>query len=644
MELNLWMILVILVPILVSHSASCQYIETSCSDNNVTYEINSTFDNNLKSLLQSLSTETPQNNGFYVTSAGNGSDQIKGRALCRGDTPQAVCKSCIETASRDIRNRCQKEAAVIWVEKCQLEYSYGVLPTNYAGHYPDSNSKQASDSVQFCNALNSLRATLSEITATSKLKFASGKHRISDEETLYGLVQCTRDIDPGKCTYCLDQAFGELNGCTSSKGGVVLSRTCNMRFELYRFYDEPHRKGKIRASVAIAISATMFVVAIGGLYAVYRKKTTKARDEENSQSPVLEDNDTLITPVVIKEETGMLTSQDLPLMEFSIIKAATDNFSDSHKLGQGGFGSVYKGVLPNGDEIAVKRLSRRSWQGSIEFMNEIRIIAKLQHRNLVRLLSCSLEGNEKLLIYEYVPNKSLDIFLFDSEKRILLDWKKRINIINGIARGLVYLHQESRLKIVHRDLKPSNVLLDVEMSAKISDFGLARIFSDDQNLANTKRVVGTYGYMAPEYAMEGVFSVKSDVFSFGVILLEIISGKRNSGFHLTHHAHHTLLAYAWEVWNEGRELDLLDPILTESCPMQELGKYIEIGLVCVQEDPAERPTMSQVVVSLESKLAELPRPNKPAFSVGRVVRHTEDSSSATKHSINQVTVSSIAPR
>ncbi|MED6186555.1 hypothetical protein PIB30_067840 [Stylosanthes scabra] len=330
---------------------------------------------------------------------------------------------------------------------------------------------------------------------------------------------------------------------------------------------------------------------------------------------------------------------DLPTFDFSTISNATDNFSPSNILGEGGYGPVYKGALANGREIAVKRLSLKSRQGPEEFKNEVMLIANLQHRNLVKLLGCCMDNDERILIYEYMPNRSLDNFIFDQTRSKALGWNKRLNIISGIARGLVYLHQDSRLRIIHRDLKTSNILLDNNMNPKISDFGLARVFGGDHAEENTIRVVGTHGYMPPEYAVYGSYSVKSDVFSFGVIVLEMLSGRKNREFFEEQH-HLNLLGHAWRLWSEGRPLELMDSFMRDSVTMSEAIRCIHIGLLCVQERPDDRPDMSSVVLMLNGERA-LPNPRQPGFYPHEIV------SSTSKHelsSTNEVSISLIEAR
>uniref|UniRef100_A0A0A9BPJ2 Protein kinase domain-containing protein n=1 Tax=Arundo donax TaxID=35708 RepID=A0A0A9BPJ2_ARUDO len=305
---------------------------------------------------------------------------------------------------------------------------------------------------------------------------------------------------------------------------------------------------------------------------------------------------------------------DSMMIDVSTLRAATGDFDESNKLGEGGFGAVYKGVLPDGDEIAVKRLSNRSTQGVEELKNELALVAKLKHKNLVRLVGVCLEQQERLLVYEFVPNRSLDLILFDTEneRREQLDWGQRYKIINGITRGLQYLHEDSQLKVVHRDLKASNILLDANMNPKISDFGLARIFSRDQTQAVTNSIVGTSGYMAPEYVMRGNYSVKSDVFSFGVMVLEIVTGRKNND---SYNSKNTgdLLTIVWEHWEAGTVMELVDPSMGGSFPEGDVLRCVHIGLLCVQGDPAARPVMSSVVMMLGTDTVTLQAPSKPGF-------------------------------
>ncbi|KAJ4823212.1 hypothetical protein Tsubulata_013981 [Turnera subulata] len=388
-------------------------------------------------------------------------------------------------------------------------------------------------------------------------------------------------------------------------------------------------KKQLGIVVGSVLSAAIVLIGLACVFYICRKKK--------------KDTTKLMLMEPISNDDSKNEDLELPSFGFGVIAHATNHFSGGNKLGEGGFGPVYKGILKDGHEIAVKRLSKTSRQGLDEFKNEVKYIAKLQHRNLVKLLGCCIEADEMMLVYEFMPNKSLDFFLFDEARSKLLDWPKRFHIINGIARGLLYLHQDSRLRVIHRDLKASNVLLDYEMNPKISDFGLARSFGGNETEANTNNVVGTYGYISPEYAIDGLYSVKSDVYSFGVLLLEIVSGKRNRGFYHPEHRMN-LLGHAWTLFNEGKAAEMTAESIVETCDLGQVLRCIHVGLLCVQRSPKDRPSMASVVLMLGSE-GELPQPTQPGFYTINTVRADSPSPQQSKsHSANAYTITIVEAR
>ncbi|KAI3744152.1 hypothetical protein L1987_57228 [Smallanthus sonchifolius] len=296
------------------------------------------------------------------------------------------------------------------------------------------------------------------------------------------------------------------------------------------------------------------------------------------------------------------------------IKAATKNFDPSNKLGEGGFGAVYKGQLLDGTIIAVKQLSSKSKQGTREFVNEIGMISALQHPNLVRLYGCCVEGNQLSLIYEYMENNCVSRALFGRDKvsKAKLTWPVRLKICLGIARGLLYLHEESQLKIVHRDIKTSNVLLDKNLNAKISDFGLAKL-NDDGNTHISTRIAGTIGYMAPEYAMRGYLTAKADVYSFGIVALEIVSGKSNTNYRPKEDFVY-LLDWAYVLQERGCLLELVDPDLGSEYSSEEAMTILNVALLCTNASPTLRPTMAQTLNMLEGRTNVQDLLSDPGFS------------------------------
>ncbi|CAL1405550.1 unnamed protein product [Linum trigynum] len=321
-------------------------------------------------------------------------------------------------------------------------------------------------------------------------------------------------------------------------------------------------------------------------------------------------------PAEDKELRGLLDLQT-GLFTLRQIKTATNNFDAVNKLGEGGFGCVYKGELADGTIIAVKQLSSKSKQGNREFVTEVGMISALQHPNLVKLYGCCVEGNQLILIYEYMENNCLSRALFgkDPACRLKLDWPTRQKVCLGVARGLAYLHGESRIRIVHRDIKTSNVLLDKDMSAKISDFGLAKLHEDEDTHIST-RVAGTIGYMAPEYAMRGCLTSKADVYSFGVVALEIVSGKSNTNYR-PKEEYVYLLDWAYVLQERGSLLELVDPLLGLDYSSEEAMLMLNVALLCTNASPTLRPTMSQVVSMLEGRTAIQDLLSDPGYSANR---------------------------
>ncbi|XP_062021487.1 cysteine-rich receptor-like protein kinase 7 [Rosa rugosa] len=401
--------------------------------------------------------------------------------------------------------------------------------------------------------------------------------------------------------------------------------------------EEGGQQKKKRLLVIVLVTIAMIIVLLGTMMCYQKRRVLESIEiKDNIKRSIYR-----LLNIVPSTDNFDINAPNLQVFSYTTIKAATNNFLSQNKLGEGGFGPVYKGTLRKGQQIAVKRLSKTSNQGLEEFQNEVTLTATLHHVNLVRVLGYCTKREEKMLIYEYMPNKSLDHYLFDPSNCNLLDWEQRVHIIEGVIQGLLYLQEYSNSTIIHRDLKASNILLDDEMNPKISDFGLARAFRKNEHEANTGRIVGTYGYVPPEYVRRGIYSMKYDVYSFGVLLLQIISGKRSSCLYgLDENLN--ILEHAYELWKEGRGMDFIDPTLDDSTSSCKLLRCMVVALLCVQENPVDRPSMLEVSSMLKSESAIVISPKKPAFSVKK--DEDEDHMYKEIYSVNDATMSEIVPR
>uniref|UniRef100_A0A0D9WZX6 Protein kinase domain-containing protein n=1 Tax=Leersia perrieri TaxID=77586 RepID=A0A0D9WZX6_9ORYZ len=600
------------------------------------YTKNSTYQTNLDRLSTTLpkNTSSSSSPAMYATdTVGDVPDKVYGLALCRGDANASACERCVAAGFRDAPRLCPLvKDVLVFYDLCQLRYSnrnFFVDDDYFVTTYTLQRSRlvSAPSRAAFDAAVGVLvNATADYAANSSSRRYGTGEEEgvdgESDRPKIYALVQCTPDKSPDVCLTCLRTIIGRLSDFSGRTGGAIFGVWCNFRYEVFPFFSgrpllqlpafveapplpappstrsgekRRTRTGTVLAIVMPAVAAILFIT-VACFYCLKRRRPEEQTFLPNSIS------------------SDDIQSIDSLILDLPTLRVATDDFAETKMIGKGGFGIVYKGVLPDGQEIAVKRLCRSSRQGIGELKSELVLVAKLYHKNLVRLIGVCLEEQEKILVYEYMPNRSLDIILFDTEKNNELDLGKRFKIINGIARGLQYLHEDSQLKIVHRDLKASNILLDFDYNPKISDFGLAKIFGGDQSEDVTHRIAGTYGYMAPEYAMRGHYSIKSDVFSFGVLVLEIVTGRRNTGSYDSGQDV-DLLNLVWEHWTRGNVVELIDPSLGNHPPIDQILKCIHIGLLCVQKKPANRPTMSSVNIMLSSSTVRLPSLSRPAFCI-----------------------------
>ncbi|XP_051215519.1 cysteine-rich receptor-like protein kinase 10 [Lolium perenne] len=640
-----------------------------CGNNTGNYTEGSAYQANIRVLASVF----PKNASaspvlFTKGSAGTAPDVVYALALCRGDTNASSCAACVAAAFRNAQQLCAfNRVATMFDNPCILRYSDQDFLANVTDNRGtrvalNGNNVSAGLAPAFDAASSRLvNATADYAAKDPSRRFGTGEEGFDETyPKIYSLAQCTPDMTAADCQSCLRRIIGWATPkyFVSQPGGRVFGVRCNFRFETYSFFSgrpllqlpaataegrTRHRTGLILA-ITLPIAAALLLLVVTCVCFWRRRKQAERKP---------------LVPCSTNQDD--IQSIDSLLLDLSTLRAATDNFAESNKLGEGGFGSVYKGVLSEGQEIAVKRMSQTSTQGIEELKTELVLVAKLQHKNLVRIVGVCLEGQEKLLVYEYMPNRSLDTVLFDSEKSRDLDWGKRLKIVNGVARGLQYLHEDSQLRIVHRDLKASNVLLDSDCNAKISDFGLAKLFGWDQSQAVTSHIAGTYGYMAPEYAMRGQYSVKSDAFSFGVLLLEIVTGRKNSSFADSEQSI-DLLSLVWEHWTTGTVEELADPSLGmgSRSPGGQMLKLVHIGLLCVQDNPADRPTMSTVNVMLSSNTVSLQAPSRPTFCVGEMEGYSDvyteqpypgashsqyaGDSKPTAMSPNEVSITELEPR
>eukprot|EP00250_Pteridium_aquilinum_P021983 c25274_g2_i1 orf=228-2339(-) len=636
--LNITVLTVVLGCLLAPPQASAQrqsvldFVYSQCSPYN--FDSSDGFARNLNTVKNSLIQNSSQFR-YSLASSKTGSqesDYVYGMYECRGDISLSDCSSCVQNGLADFYTLCSGKlarGARARYKGCYLRYE------NFTFEIVGTEAEDSSDYevTPNCTGSSNESSALYQQNLSTALKnsaIAAPKHPLfgynassegSGSNTAYVLTQCLGYIPSLQCTACLSNLVANFkSACNGSVSGQVYLYTCYYLFSnasflfTYNNSDAPPSPtplpdtSKNRTSIIVGVVVGGFlvlaiIVALVLCFLKRRQKVDKSQD------------------LLLCADKQMVT-HDRSARTFSLkeMQDATDNFNPKNILGEGGFGPVYQGRLISGIEVAIKMLSPQSHQGKEEFLNEVNLITAVKHRNLIELIGCCVEGSKPLLVYEYLPKRSLNLHLFDRNNNDALDWHTRFNIIVGIARGLRYLHEESPVRIVHRDIKASNILLDNKLNPKIADFGLARLFADDMTHLTT-RIVGTLRYLSPEYATSGKLTEKADVYSFGLVALEIVSG-RKAVENKSIMNKENLLEWTWELYENQQQLQIMDTRMQKTrdnlsthVSMQvnvgEVIRVVHVALLCTQLRPQERPSMFEVYNMLSGQSEILRLPTKP---------------------------------
>ncbi|KAM7479886.1 hypothetical protein LguiA_028099 [Lonicera macranthoides] len=567
---------------------------------------NDEFVSNYITVMKGLTNRIPTHYyANYTTKSHNNS--VYGFAQCHSDLNRIECHQCFDKA-KQLLDRCLPGAGGrIYLDGCFIRYDtyefYGEsINKGYDSTKCGAPTENLNDDYMQREFAEKLYQAMGKVISMAMENGGFGAAEVkSGVVTAYALGQCWNTVDKNGCNRCLKDAEEKVRKCIPGSEGRALNAGCYLRYSTQKFFDEDAVTRKyiergfsesVIIIIAIALSFVFLLLSLFGAFVGY-KRYLKRKGEKQKTDRL----------------PSMVNKSGLHF-NYEMLEQATEGFSSLNKLGQGGAGTVFKGILPDGRAIAVKRLFFNSRQWVDDFFNEVNLISGINHKNLVRLLGFSIEGPESLLVYEFVPNKSLAQLLFDKNRTQTLSWQQRFNIILGIAEGLAYLHCGCQEKIIHRDIKNSNILLDENLTPKISDFGLARCVTPNKTHISTA-IAGTLGYMAPEYLVRGQLSEKTDVYAFGVLSLEISCGRKNNVFV---HDLESVLHCVWKNYKSNEIKESIDSNLEGDFEEKEASTTLLVGLMCTQTNANLRPSMSQVVEMLTNKKITLPLPQQAPFN------------------------------